>query len=310
MSNTKSINQELLLKPGTLWARIKEQTQHGLECGALQSIQTDYEFVEENGVNFLVRVLSNLTRKDEAKNKQDKAAKKGKDFNPFLPYEEDLFVADISPTHLCLLNKFNVVENHLLIVTREFEEQDNLLNYQDFQAMWACLREIDGLVFYNGGKIAGASQKHKHLQLVPTPLAPNQTESIPIAPLFASAVFDGDVGRVPDLPFVNGFCRFDADLINSPNDAAKITFERYHKLLKAVDLLNENTENNDAIAYNFLATREWMFIVPRSREHFESISVNSLGFAGALLVRNQEQMQMLKVVSPMGILKQVGVSDG
>ncbi len=310
MSNTKSINQELLLKPGTLWARIKEQTQHGLECGALQSIQTDYEFVEENGVNFLVRVLSNLTRKDEAKNKQDKAAKKGKDFNPFLPYEEDLFVADISPTHLCLLNKFNVVENHMLIVTREFEEQDNLLNYQDFQAMWACLREIDGLVFYNGGKIAGASQKHKHLQLVPTPLAPNQTESIPIAPLFASAVFDGDVGRVPDLPFVNGFCRFDADLINSPNDAAKITFERYHKLLKAVDLLNENTENNDAIAYNFLATREWMFIVPRSREHFESISVNSLGFAGALLVRNQEQMQMLKVVSPMGILKQVGVSDG
>lgn len=303
MSDTQSLNQEFLLKAGTLWKRIKQQTQHGLECGALQSISTDYEFVEENGVNFLVRILSNLTRKDEAKNKQDKAAKKGKDFNPFLPYEEDLFVADISPTHLCLLNKFNVVENHLLIVTREFEEQDNLLNYQDFQAMWACLREIDGLVFYNGGKIAGASQRHKHLQIVPTPLAPNQTESIPIAPLFASAVFNDDVGRVPDLPFANGFSRFDSDLINSPNDAAQITLERYYKLLKAVDLLNEDTENNDAIAYNFLATREWMFIVPRSQEHFESISVNSLGFAGALLVRNQEQMQMLKVVSPMGILK-------
>ena len=53
-----------------------------------------------------------------------------------------------------------------------------------------------------------------------------------------------------------------------------------------------------------------MFIVPRLREHFESISVNSLGFAGALLVRNQEQMQMLKDCKPMGILKQVGVSDG
>jgi ATP adenylyltransferase len=52
-----------------------------------------------------------------------------------------------------------------------------------------------------------------------------------------------------------------------------------------------------------------MFIVPRSQEHFESISVNSLGFAGALLVRNEQQMQMLKVVSPMTILKQVGVND-
>ena len=308
MSKKQSVN-EICLKPGTLWTRIQEQTQHGLECGALQSISTDYEFVEENGVNFLVRILSNLTRKDEAKKKQDKAAKKGKDFNPFLPYEEDLFVSDISQTHLCLLNKFNVVENHLLIVTREFEEQESLLNYQDFQAMWACLREIDGLIFYNGGKIAGASQRHKHLQLVPTPLAPNQTESIPIAPLFASAVFDGNVGRIADLPFINGFYRFESDLINSPNDAAQITLERYHQLLKAVGLLNEDTENNCSIAYNFLATREWMFIVPRSQEHFESISVNSLGFAGALLVRNQEQMQMLKDRKPMEILRQVGVSN-
>ena len=189
----RSVNQEILLKPGTLLTRIKEQTQHGLECGALQSIPTDYEFVEQNGIHFLVRILSNLNRKDEAKEKQDKAAKTGKDFNPFLPYEKDLFVADISQTHLCLLNKFNVVDNHLLIVTREFEEQENLLNYQDFQAMWACLAQIDGLAFYNGGKVAGASQRHKHLQLVPTPLAPTQLESITIAPIFASAVFEGDV---------------------------------------------------------------------------------------------------------------------
>ncbi|MEL6457396.1 MAG: DUF4922 domain-containing protein [Cyanobacteria bacterium J06621_15] len=308
MSDTQSSKQEILLKSGTLWNRIQEQTQHGLECGALQSIATDYEFVEENGVNFLVRILANLSRKDEAKKKQDKAAKKGKDFNPFLPYEEDLFVSDISQTHLCLLNKFNVVDNHLLIVTREFESQDSLLNYQDFQAMWACLAEIDGLAFYNGGKIAGASQKHKHLQLVPTPLAPNQTESIPIAPLFTSVVFEGDVGRVPDLPFIHGFCRFDNGLLNSPNHAAKITLELYNKLLKAVGLLNEDRENN-SIAYNFLATREWMFIIPRSEEHFESISINSLGFAGALLVRNQEQMQMLKNLKPMEVLKRVGVSN-
>ena len=34
--------------------------------------------------------------------------------NPFLPYEEDLYVCDLSPTHVCLLNKFNVVDHHFL----------------------------------------------------------------------------------------------------------------------------------------------------------------------------------------------------
>ncbi|NIO40609.1 MAG: phosphorylase, partial [Burkholderiales bacterium] len=38
--------------------------------------------------------------------------------NPFLPYGKDLFVSDISETHLALLNKFNVIDYHLLIVTR------------------------------------------------------------------------------------------------------------------------------------------------------------------------------------------------
>ncbi len=310
MSKPQSVNQKILLKPGTLWAKIKEQTQHGLECGALKSIATDYQFVEEDGVNFLVRTLSNLQRKDEAKKQQDKATKKGKDFNPFLPYEEDLFVSDISPTHLCLLNKFNVVDNHLLIVTREFEEQESLLNWQDFQAMWACLAEVNGLAFYNGGKIAGASQQHKHLQLVPTPLAPNQTESIPIASFFASAVFKNDLGIVPNLPFVHGFCKLDAGLWNSPNDAAQITLELYSQLLQSVNLLAKDTQQNQNLkAYNLLATREWMLIVPRSAEHFESISINSLGFAGAFLVRNKQQMQMLKDCKPMTILKQVGVSE-
>ena len=308
MSNTQSVNQEIILKPGTLWTRIKEQTQHGLECGALQSIPTDYEFVEQNGINFLVRILSNLKRKDEAKNKQEKAAKKGKDFNPFLPYEEDLFVADISQTHLCLLNKFNVVDNHLLIVTREFEEQESLLNWEDFQAMWVCLAEVDGLAFYNGGKVAGASQRHKHLQVVPTPLAPNQKESVPIAPLLAAAVFEGDIGIIPGLPFLHGFYRFENGLINSPNQAAQITLEAYHQILKAIDLLAEDRQDKTLGAYNFLATREWMLIVPRSEENFDSISINSLGFAGALLVRNDEQMQMLKSCQPMSILERVGVS--
>ena len=283
---------KILLEPGKLWSRIKTVTESALKSGALLSIPTECELVEQDGVVFIVRILLNLVRKDEAKKKQSK------DFNPFLPYDQDLWVADISDTHVCILNKFNVVDNHLLIITRAFEEQESLLTQQDFAAMWACLADIDGLAFYNGGKIAGASQKHKHLQIVPLPLG-NTGVKVPIEALFGAEFTS--VGKVPGLPFIHALTRFDSDLTKSPIDAGAATLERYQALLKAVGL------ENKIGAYNLLVTCEWMLIVGRSRECFESISVNSLGFAGALLVRNQEQLQLLKQYGAMNILKNVTI---
>lgn len=282
----------LILKPGTLAEKVAQQTTHALKCAALEPIATDYEFVADGNLNFLVRISSNLARKDKAK----KQEKKAKDFNPFLPYEEDLFVTNISDSHLCLLNKYNVIDGHILIVTRQFEEQENLLNLADFQAMWACLAEIDGLVFYNSGKIAGASQRQKHLQLVPLPLAP-EGESIPIEGAIAAAKFEGDVGTTSDFPFLHAIAKLEPGLPST--EVAEATLQSYLNLLQAVDV----KEKCDA--YNLLATREWMLLVPRSQEAFDSISVNSLGFAGALFVRNSEQMKLLKEHGPMAILTHV-----
>jgi ATP adenylyltransferase len=287
------------LKPGTLWSKVQKTTEHALQCGALQPIKTESEFVEQEGIRFLVRIISNLDRKAKAKKQQQK---KKADFNPFLPYEDDLFVADISDTHLCLLNKFNVVDYHLLIVTREYEDQDNWLTLSDFQAMWTSLAEIDGLAFYNGGKIAGASQRHKHLQLVPLPLTPEKPK-LPIEPAIASANFQGSIGTIPSFPFVHALTRFDPSWIDTPDVAAKATLDAYYRLLQAVGKPSNGIKQS--APYNLLATREWMLIVPRSQEEFESISVNSLGFAGALLVRNSQQMQILKDAGPVTLLKHV-----
>ncbi|MDB9348095.1 ATP adenylyltransferase family protein [Nodularia spumigena] len=289
---------KILLKPGTLWKSIKEQTENALKCGALLSIPTDFEFVEQNGIKFIVRILSNLTRKDTAKQQKKKT-------NPFLPYEQDLFVADISQTHVCILNKFNVVDYHLLIITRAFEEQEKLLTLEDFAAMWACLAEFEGLAFYNGGKIAGASQPHKHLQIVPLPLTPSGVQ-IPIEPLLTSAQFADSVTTVPELPFIHALAKLDPNWSNSPLEAAAATLGLYESLLSAVGL-EAVDDNRQSGAYNLLATREWMLIVPRSHEHFDSISVNSLGFAGALLVRNEQQMQIIKEQGPMTILQNVAL---
>ncbi|MCP2730378.1 ATP adenylyltransferase family protein [Limnofasciculus baicalensis] len=295
------------LEPGTLWNSTIQQTEHAINCGALLSIPTEYEFVEQDGIRFLVRILTSLQRKDEAKKQQDKkTTTSGKEFNPFLPYEEDLFVADISDTHLCLLNKFNVIDHHLLIVTRAFEEQESFLTGQDFEAMWACLAEIDGLVFYNSGKMAGASQRHKHLQLVPLPLAPDGAK-IPIQPAIASAKFEDGIGKISQFPFNHAIAKLNPTWAESPTDAAEATMEYYHSLLLHVGLIGNDSINygQDSRPYNLLATREWMMIVPRSQEDFQSIPVNALGFAGAMLVRNEAQMKLLKDLGPMSILKHV-----
>ena len=302
MPEGESFTSGILLKPGTLWQKVVDRTSHALQCGALLTIPTDYEFVEQNGVKFLVRILSNLDRKYQAKKKQDRDTATGKDFNPFLPYEEDLFVADISDTHVCILNKFNVVDYHLLIVTRAFESQESLLTLPDFAAMWAVLNEFEGLAFYNAGKNAGASQRHKHLQVAPLPLAPKGAQ-IPIEPLLASAKFQDSVGTIPELPFKNAIARLDPQLA-SPLKAAQVTLECYYNLLRVLGLLGENGQLG---AYNLLATPKWMLIVPRSQESFEAIAVNSLGFAGTLLVRNAQQMQLIKDLRPLNILTNVAI---
>lgn len=59
----------------------------------------------------------------------------------------------------------------MVLHTVEFEPQDELLNAEDFQAAWSALWSLGAhyMVIFNGGKDAGASLNHKHLQLLPRP---------------------------------------------------------------------------------------------------------------------------------------------
>jgi ATP adenylyltransferase len=53
-----------------------------------------------------------------------------------------------------------------------------------------------------------------------------------------------------------------------------------------------------------VVTKEWLLLVPRSREFFDSISINALGFAGALLVWNEEQLRALRAAGPLTALRE------
>jgi sulfate adenylyltransferase (ADP) / ATP adenylyltransferase len=290
------LSGSLWLQPGVLWPSIKQQTQLALECNALQPIPTVYGWLEQGEMRFLVRVLANIQRK-EIEGQQRKP-----DFNPFLPYDPHLFVADLSPTHLVLLNKFNVMDYHILIVTREFVPQDSLLNQSDFQALAIGLSEMDGLGFYNGGQIAGASQRHKHLQIVPLPFVPDGS------PLPFESLMLETVGHNPKLPYRHAIAHFNALDFIQPLAISETLLAHYHELLATLNLIENSAATEPLGAYNLLITREWMCVVPRSQESFAGIPVNSLGFTGALLVKTQAQLEQLRALGPLTLLTEVGVA--
>jgi len=288
-----------------LWDKITATTINALEKKSLQPILTNYEIVKDKNLDFVVRILDSLQRKETAKKKQKKYQSLT-NYNPFLPYEDDLYVADLDDTHLCILNKYNVVKNHVLIITRDFQPQENLLNLKDLESLWLVLKEVQGLGFYNAGALAGASQPHKHLQVIPFPFVPNYS-SFPMDNLVLSyqdKIKEKEVVMVDKLPYQSAIA-FHNTMDKSVQESAKITLELYQKMLDflGIDQSKEKTEGN----YNFLITKQWLMIIPRSKPKALSISVNSLGFAGALLVKDEEQLEIIKQYKPLHILTEVGI---
>lgn len=287
-------HSDRLFTPGTLWPTLLESTARARSRNAILSIPTEPEMVEQNGVAFQVRVITALAMKALAAAATSNA-------DPFLPYDPDLFVADLSPTHVALLNKFNVVDHHLVMATRAFEEQTTLLTREDCAALLLCLTEIDGLGFYNAGPAAGASQRHKHLQLIPLATLPDA--HLPITPLLRSVRMTGATGSVPGFPFLHAYAPMHPGWLDQRNDGATALLACYRSLRRAAGLSDETPST----PYNLLVTRQWLLLVPRSQEFFEEISINALGFAGALLVKDAAQLELLRMRGPMTALRHVAL---
>ncbi len=275
---------------------VAAQARKALASGALLPIESDTETVTDGGVDFLVRTATNLRRKAKA----GALRNTGHLRDPFSPpYEADLLLGSLSTSHVVLLNKFNVLDHHLLIVTRAWQDQERLLDRDDFAALLSALAAVDGLGFYNGGREAGASQRHKHMQLVPLPLAPGYGD-VPLESLFRQ-------GRGHELPFVNAVAPVPTHWWQAPAQSAEEVLARYQQLLTAIGV-STSGKYQDA-PYNLLMTRRWLWLVPRTHETFDGIPVNALGFAGALLARDKADLATLKRHGPMRVLTAVGVEN-
>jgi len=279
-----------------LWSIVRAATVRARRAGALQPIRTRQTWIDDHGIRFFVRIVDSLSSKPRPDDNQNKKN------DPFLPYDPQMFVTDVPPRHVGLLNKFQVVDQHLLIATREFEDQLSVLTENDFEALCHCLcaaaTEREALAFYNGGREAGASQSHKHLQLVRLPLA-EHCLAFPLQPLWACEKRD-QIQQATKIPFEHSLVQFSAPV---QENSAQQMRQHYLTMLNKHQLWNEGQPLTRP--YNLLLTRGRMLLIPRVRESFHDISLNALGFAGALLVKNYEQLELLKSEGPWAALKSV-----
>jgi sulfate adenylyltransferase (ADP) / ATP adenylyltransferase len=302
-------------EPGTLWKRLIDTNRSALQCGAIQPIPTSFEHVEDAGVRFLVRIVVHLANKP--RRGPEPPARTGA-HNPFLPYDPDLLVAEAGPEHVCLINKFQVVDHHLLITTRDFVHQDTPLSPADFAVWWRCLNEYESLGFYNGGKCAGASQPHRHMQVVPLPLD-HSGPRIPIEPILK---VDSPVPQlqIPQLqtpsqlqsqiqtpnnrvPFRHAMASLDSCYGRSHKKSGDNLHRLYVQLLDLTGISGSlQPDGRLQHAYNLLITRQWMILVPRRSECFAGISLNAMAFAGAFLTRNRPELDTLRSRGPMAAL--------
>ncbi|MBF5040977.1 ATP adenylyltransferase [Aggregicoccus sp. 17bor-14] len=276
------------LEPGTLWRRALEANAHALATGDLEPLTTEAQGVEQGGVAYQLRVLGRIQRKV----RRSGVLKGG---SPFLAPPLPLVVGTLGRTHALLLNKFPVVQPHLLIVTRAFEEQEALLGAADFHALSRCLGELDGLAFYNAGPGAGASQRHKHLQLI-APLGPGGLRA-PIERVLGPLA-PWRVAREPALPFAHAAMGLGLPSGSLAVDGVAL-HEAYGALRRALGF------SEAPRPYNLLVTRRWMILVPRRAAAWEGIELNAMGFAGSLLVRTHQQLARVREAGPAAVLRAV-----
>jgi len=74
------------------------------------------------------------------------------------------------------------------------------------------------------------------------------------------------------------------------------------------------------LSYNVVMTQQYIHLVPRRREKYtvrssdsaegaqgRTVSVNALGFAGMVLVKDEETLEAVKQVGVLEVLKEVGL---
>ncbi|CDS12938.1 hypothetical protein LRAMOSA05122 [Lichtheimia ramosa] len=297
---------------------IQQTYDNALKSGDLLFFEAEHAVKDSNGIKFEITYAPTLAQKPHHESAGTDDNKKKAKINPFLPPHPSLKVKDLDE-HTVVLNKYCVVPHHALIVTKEYKSQTQPLFPEDLVATWKCMTTAYGytpaMAFYNCGPFSGASQPHKHIQILP--LTKEQPQP-PIKALY-NQIQERKAGQIyvlDKLPFVHVMTPLDRSFIDSCSDnheaLGDYLGQMFFGLLDAMfQQMRKHAEPSRETSYNFIMTNDFMMMVPRSSEIANmnglQLSINSLGFAGMLLVRTKEELDtMQQYPDLLDLLAQVG----
>ncbi|KAL3234246.1 Diadenosine 5',5'''-P1,P4-tetraphosphate phosphorylase 2 [Nakaseomyces bracarensis] len=249
---------------------------------------------KDSQMEMLVSYTPNLQKKPEREEAQESKT------DPFASPEPELTVLeDLNEDNQfkLLLNKYPVIPNHVLLVTKEFKHQNTTLTPPELYVAYKLLTKMDAsegkrhMVFYNSGPNSGSSQDHKHLQMLAIP-----DEFVP----FQDRLSAGKDHFLPDfkteplqdekMPFAHFLLPLPQIEESVDEDLMAMTY--FSLLQRTLTFFQDWTNEKPQLerSYNFLLTKKWMCLVPRSSTKAECVELgfNSVGYAGLVLVKKED----------------------
>jgi len=267
------------------WEKALSKTKSSITKNSLFPLNTiDITSQIYEGNDFIIRKL------DISKLKKNKEI--GPRVNPFRPWDKTLEIDSIGKYHHIILNKYPVQLGHILLITNDWKCQSGWLETDDFKAIKKVNNDTTGLWFFNSGPLAGASQPHRHIQL----LRRNFNElNCPREKWFMEYTNNKNLNK----KFSNNIVikKF-SSCLNNQN-----IYEDYLNLSNKLDLGSPKKDKQPKKPYNMLLTNKWMVLIKRKIDNLKGVSINALGFAGYLLITEKSNIKYIKEEGPEELLK-------
>ncbi|KAH9992621.1 HIT-like domain-containing protein [Russula vinacea] len=315
--------------PSAIISAIRPAFDKGKESGDLLFFPSQTHTHKDLSIDFEIRLCPALLEKPEMPTthidgrEKAKKEKRGDVFEP--PYNPNLYVGELQDEeegaeYVVLLNKYSVVEEHFLLVTKEFQSQTSPLRPSDLLQAYLLLHAARAagkhlFAFYNCGDLSGASQPHKHLQFFPT----DNEDGPPVERLARAARIDKDDKpfSLSAFPFANHVRRLALHASAPRRRRAPSSSHAHDGVPRAPRAMHLDRAAHSGLprgppSYNVVLTLGHMYVFPRLRETHvlaasrEPLGVNALGFAGLLLVKSADELEAVRSEGPGNVLRGVG----
>ncbi len=277
------------MKSESIWSKALEISRNAVNCGAIIPLNTLKYKSSDLYCDFELRFLKSSIPKY--------LKEYGPKRNPFIPWDPRLQIQNINDKHTLILNKYPVQIGHMLLITNSWKPQNGWLNEDDFNAIQNVDNDTTGLWFFNSSKESGASQPHRHFQLLPR----HYEESIcPRYDWFCS-LLNNKKHEYSEIAHCIAIRQRNKNNKLNSNDL----FSSYKSMINEMNIGEIDVIDKPSKPYNLLITSEWIALIKRKTDRSNGFSINALGFAGYFLGTQSSDVETLIKFGPDKILKDV-----